>query len=100
MAYSILLIFAIYFNDLTYIIKKYKLNLSNTFQNIHLSIRYSIIFAILFAISDEIHQGFVVGRDADIFDLLADIFGILVGTYLFKIIVLKIQTNYDRHKNR
>jgi VanZ family protein len=96
MAYSFLLIISIYNNDLNRFFNKLK----NTFQNIDLSIKYSLIFAVLFAISDEIHQGFVVGRDADIFDLLADILGILAGIYLFKFIVLKLQQKYDRHQNR
>ncbi|MFY8160031.1 MAG: VanZ family protein [Candidatus Kapaibacteriota bacterium] len=100
MAYSFLLIISIYNNELSKYFNTFPNKLKNTFQNIDLSIKYSLIFAVLFAISDEIHQGFVIGRDADIFDLLADILGILAGIYLFKFIVLKLQQKYDRHQNR
>ena len=37
----------------------------------------------LFAVSDEIHQFFVPGRDADVFDLVADVCGISAGFFAF-----------------
>ncbi len=37
----------------------------------------------LFAVSDEIHQLFVPGRQADILDLVADLCGISVGFFVF-----------------
>ncbi len=43
-----------------------------------------VLLASLFAFSDEIHQSFVPGRDADIFDVLADLLGILTSMLLFK----------------
>ncbi len=42
-----------------------------------------VVLASLFAFSDEIHQSFVPGRDADIFDVLSDLIGILASVLLF-----------------
>jgi len=52
------------------------------------TIVYALIFCVLFAIADELHQYFVPGRDADIFDLLADFIGIFIG-YLLKNTIIK-----------
>ena len=66
--------------------------------NFKKSVIYTLIFATLFAISDEIHQGFVgffsTGifggvRDPDIFDVFADIVGVLSGTYVYLITLTK-----------
>ena len=46
----------------------------------------TIIIGFLFAISDEIHQYFVPGRSADIFDLLIDWVGISLSLFFFRII--------------
>lgn len=86
MAFSIFVFIPLIFNNITLFTSKLK----NTYKDFNLSTKYAFIFSILFAISDEIHQGFVVGRDADIFDLLADILGIIAGIYLIKIIILKL----------
>jgi len=40
-----------------------------------------IVIGFLFALSDEIHQYFVPGRTADIFDLLVDFAGILLSLF-------------------
>jgi VanZ family protein len=42
----------------------------------------AISISILFGIFDELHQSFVPGRDASIYDLIADIAGVLVS-YIF-----------------
>ena len=42
-----------------------------------------LIFVTIFAITDEIHQSFVPGRDADVFDLVADISGALLFLLIF-----------------
>lgn len=42
-----------------------------------------LVFVTLFAITDEIHQSFVPGRDADVFDLVADISGALLFLFIF-----------------
>ena len=43
--------------------------------NIHLLLCATIAFASLYGISDECHQSFVAGRDADVWDWLADTLG-------------------------
>ena len=62
------------------------------------SIIFTLIFGSLYAISDEIHQGFVgyfsTGifggvRDPDIFDVFADITGLLVSIATYSIISIK-----------
>lgn len=43
-----------------------------------------ILLCSLYAFSDEFHQSFVPGRDADIYDVIADILGALASLLLFK----------------
>lgn len=47
--------------------------------------RYVFILAFListlYGVSDELHQSFVPGRDASIYDLLADTIGAFLGSY-------------------
>ncbi len=58
-------------------------------HNKSLLILISIVAATLYGISDEIHQHYVVSRDADIadavFDMLGSIFGVYVYQFLFNI---------------
>ena len=49
-------------------------------------ITFIIAIGFLFAISDEIHQYFVPGRSADIFDLLVDWCGISLSLICFNIV--------------
>jgi VanZ family protein len=44
---------------------------------------FSLVLLILYALSDEIHQSFVPGRDANAFDLMADIAGGSIGIFMF-----------------
>ncbi len=44
----------------------------------------SIIIAAAYAALDEWHQGFVPGREMDIFDLAADFAGLGIGVFLYK----------------
>jgi VanZ family protein len=44
----------------------------------------TMLIAVLFAISDETHQLFVPKRAADIVDLNADVFGIIVALLIFR----------------
>jgi VanZ family protein len=39
---------------------------------------FSIFFGMVYAFSDEVHQKFVPGRSADIFDFVADCIGIIL----------------------
>ena len=40
----------------------------------------TVVIAIVYGATDEVHQLFVPGRTADVFDLVADALGALVGT--------------------
>ena len=44
---------------------------------------FAVCFSILFGLSDEVHQSFVPGRSASIWDLAADSLGSMAGTGLF-----------------
>ncbi|MCK6619127.1 MAG: VanZ family protein [Calditrichaceae bacterium] len=39
---------------------------------------------ILFGVSDELHQYFVPGRVSDLYDLIADALGVVMGVFLFR----------------
>ena len=43
----------------------------------------SMGFSIVFAATDEMHQAFVPGRDADVLDWMADVVGILISSYYY-----------------
>lgn len=45
-----------------------------------------ILLGAVFGLSDEFHQSFVPGRDADIFDLIADIAGVISSLFLLKFV--------------
>jgi VanZ family protein len=49
----------------------------------------SIIAATLYGVSDEIHQYFVPYRSADIWDVLADMFGSALGVTVYALLVEK-----------
>jgi VanZ family protein len=71
------------------------------FNNIQVkkAIWFVLIFGALFAISDEIHQSFVPGRDADIFDWLADCIGISISLTVINLankIIQKLKLNFSR----
>lgn len=48
-----------------------------------------IVIGMIFAVSDELHQAFVPGRDADIFDLAADFLGILIFVFAYRYFIRK-----------
>ncbi|MBI9087777.1 MAG: VanZ family protein [Desulfobacterium sp.] len=43
----------------------------------------AIVFSTLFGVSDEIHQGFVAERCADVFDAVADLLGSTLGVLFY-----------------
>jgi len=45
----------------------------------------SIVIGFIFAITDEWHQSFVPGRDADVLDVIADLIGLIVSANLYKL---------------
>ena len=53
------------------------------------NIYYAIGLSILYSCTDEFHQLFINGRSGSIRDVLIDTIGILFGTYLYKILILK-----------
>lgn len=44
---------------------------------------WAVVIAVVFAALDEYHQSFVPGRQADLYDLLADTAGVAVGTIVY-----------------
>jgi VanZ family protein len=44
------------------------------------------VFCILYAISDEVHQLFVLGRGAQVVDVLIDSLGAFVGIGMYRVI--------------
>lgn len=53
----------------------------------------SILICTLYSISDEFHQLFISGRSGSIRDILIDSIGILIGTYLYKLLFIKNKEN-------
>jgi len=61
---------------------------------------WRVIFgATLFALSDEIHQAFVPGRQADVLDLVADFCGIYVGVRVFLRLAKLLGTRHPTRDN-
>ena len=54
---------------------------------------FGVFFAFIFGITDEIHQYFVPNRTCDIFDMVADLIGGLMG-YLIVILITKTEYLY------
>lgn len=54
-------------------------------------VKYAILVALIigfiFAITDEWHQSKVPGRDADVLDVVADLIGLIVFAYLYKLFI-------------
>lgn len=46
---------------------------------------WAIIIAFIYSISDEMHQVFVPGRSADLFDALFDLIGSGLGVYIYSL---------------
>ena len=55
-------------------------------HNNSLLILTSIVAATLYGISDEIHQHYVVSRDADIADAVFDMLGSIFGVYVYQLL--------------
>ena len=56
-------------------------------------IYYAIGLSILYSCTDEFHQLFISGRSGSIRDVLIDSIGILIGTYLYKLLFIKNNEN-------
>lgn len=59
-------------------------------------VKFSFFITIIYATFDEIHQIFIPGRDAELFDWLANLLGIILGIYIAKLLINK----YDSSKFR
>lgn len=57
------------------------------------NIYYAIGLSILYSCIDEFHQLFISGRSGSIRDVLIDSIGILIGTYLYKLLFIKNKEN-------
>ena len=57
------------------------------------NIYYAIGLSILYSCTDEFHQLFINGRSGSIRDVLIDSIGILIGTYLYKLLFIKNNEN-------
>ena len=57
------------------------------------NIYYAIGLSILYSCTDEFHQLFIRGRSGSIRDILIDSIGILIGTYLYKLLFIKNKEN-------
>jgi VanZ family protein len=57
-------------------------------DNIQMLMLLSVVSASLYGLSDEIHQYFVPFRDAEVTDVIADIFGAVCGVYLYQLLVV------------
>jgi len=71
--------------------------LSNSKKN---NLRFVAIISILigsfYGLSDEIHQYFIPGRDAEFLDWIADLFGILISLIFIKSLKRKVDKVYAR----
>ncbi|MBL0715557.1 MAG: VanZ family protein [Desulfosarcina sp.] len=50
----------------------------------HALLGAAVLFASLYGLGDEVHQSFVPGRTADVWDLAADIVGAFAGAFLYR----------------
>lgn len=57
------------------------------------NIYYAIGLSILYSCTDEFHQLFISGRSGSIRDVLIDSIGILIGTYLYKLLFITNKEN-------
>lgn len=58
----------------------------NRIDNVWNSFRSALLIGIIIGLLDEIHQGFVPGRERDMLDLLADFGGLLLTSVIFSTI--------------
>jgi len=59
----------------------------------------AIIFSSLYGISDEIHQHFVPGRTADLFDAAADTLGSICGAFVYQEFLQRYDSAYPYHSH-
>jgi VanZ family protein len=66
-------------------------------NNLQMLILLSVVSATLYGVSDEIHQSFVPFRDAEVADVIADMFGAFSGVLLYhNLVVSRIEKPFVR----
>ena len=72
-----------------FLLMNYFYDIQNENKKIYLKnkIFYSIFFGALYAVTDELHQFFVPGRSARIFDVGIDTFGVITGVLIYLVII-------------
>ncbi|MCL5991574.1 MAG: VanZ family protein [Bacteroidetes bacterium] len=78
--------------------------LFGNFENIRIknAIIYILIFGAIFGLSDEIHQSMIPGRDAEVFDWVADCLGITFSLALLSPLykfISKLKFNFIHSSN-
>lgn len=78
--------------------------LFGNFENIRIknAIFYILIFGAIFGITDEIHQSMIPGRDAEVFDWVADCLGIVFSLSLLSPLnkfISKLKFNFIHSSN-
>ena len=59
--------------------------------------RFLILFTLIYAVFDEIHQYFVPNRYFDVYDILLDAIGVILG-FLFYLILFKLKERLKEEK--
>jgi VanZ family protein len=67
------------------------------FKKLIISKIFAILLSLIFAISDEYHQSMIIGRDASIYDFIADAAGILTSSFLYTYFIKKIKIINERY---
>jgi VanZ family protein len=49
--------------------------------------RWALLIGGLYAASDEFHQSFVPGRNAELLDLTVDLLGVILGLYMARMVI-------------
>lgn len=65
----------------------YDVQNENKKTNLKNKILYSIFFGAIYAVTDELHQFFVPGRSARIFDVIIDTFGVITGVLIYLLVI-------------
>ncbi|MBI5326040.1 MAG: VanZ family protein [Ignavibacteriae bacterium] len=78
--------------------------LFGSFENLKIknAIIYLLIFGAIFGITDEIHQSLIPGRDAEVFDWIADCIGISLSLSLLTPLnkfITKLKFNFINNSN-
>ncbi len=79
-----------------FLIMNYTYSLEKTKKQMKLG---SLLFGVFYATTDELHQYFVPGRSARLFDVGLDALGVLTGIYIFLGVIALIEKLSRKHAN-